>query len=102
MVLAAASYAGEHPRALAYRIGVEEAQDRLLLAGEVAEATALQGWTPPRLPIGGGQLIARGLTPGPAVARTLRRIEDRWVSEGFPDAERLDQVIAEALTEAGC
>jgi poly(A) polymerase len=100
MALAAVPYAGEQPRALAYRIGVEEAQDRLLLAGDFEAAAALQGWTPPRLPIGGGQLIARGLTPGPAVARMLKQIEERWVSEGFPDEGRLDQLVTEALANA--
>jgi poly(A) polymerase len=100
MAVAATVYAGEQPRALAYRIGVEEAQDRLLLAGEVEAAAALQDWTPPRLPIGGGQLIARGLTPGPAVARTLKRIEERWVGEGFPEEERLEELVTEALVDA--
>ncbi|NJC06711.1 poly(A) polymerase [Sphingomonas kaistensis] len=94
---AAVPYAGEHPRALAYRIGVAEAQDRLLLGGAVDAAAALEGWSPPRLPVGGGQLIARGLTPGPAVARTLKTIEDQWVNEGFPDADRLDQLVQHAL-----
>lgn len=94
---AATSYAGEEPRALAYRIGVAEAQDRLLLCGAVDAAASLKGWSPPRLPIGGGQLIARGLTPGPTVARTLKTIEERWIDEGFPGAERLDHLIAQAL-----
>ena len=86
------------PRVLAYTIGVTEAQDRLLLRGDAAEAAALEGWTPPRLPIGGGQLIARGLTPGPAVARTLKTIERTWVDEGFPDEARLEQIISSALS----
>ena len=101
MASAAAPYAGQQPRALAYAIGVAEAQDRLLLAGEAAEASALEGWAPPRLPIGGGQLIARGLTPGPLVAKTLKRIEGRWVAEGFPDDDRLELLVAEALDGAG-
>jgi poly(A) polymerase len=100
MASAAVPYAGEQPPALAYRIGVAEAQDRLLLAGEMAAAAALEGWTPPRLPIGGGQLIARGLTAGPAVARTLKQIEERWVAEGFPELDRLEQMIDDALAEA--
>ncbi|UUR09002.1 CCA tRNA nucleotidyltransferase [Sphingomonas glaciei] len=94
---ATVAYGGEQPHALAYRGGVAEAQDRLLLGGEVEAAAALEGWSPPRLPIGGGQLIARGLTPGPTVARTLKAIEDRWVAEGFPDADRLDQLVTQAL-----
>ena len=92
-------HSGE-PRALAFRIGVDEAQDRLLLGGDAPTAAALEGWTVPRLSVGGGQLIARGLAPGPQVARTLKRIEGRWVAEGFPSAERLEQLVAEELDAA--
>jgi poly(A) polymerase len=56
------------------------------------------------LPIGGGALVARGVTKGPDVARTLRRIEDRWIAEGFPDAERVaviaDEETAQTLVAA--
>ena len=100
MASAASSYAGEKPRALAYAIGVAEAQDRLLLAGKTTDAAALEGWAPPRLPIGGGQLIARGITPGPLVAKTLKRIEQRWVAEGFPDDDRLERLVADELDAA--
>ncbi|MBX3594650.1 CCA tRNA nucleotidyltransferase [Sphingomonas sp.] len=89
------------PRPLAYRIGTERAIDRLLLAGEPHRAAAIAGWTPPRLPLTGGALIDRGLRKGPDVARALRRVEDQWVAEGFPDAARAgaiaDQVVAELL-----
>ncbi len=97
---AATAFDGEQPRALAYRIGTAEAQDRLLLAGEIDAARALEEWTAPRLPIGGGQLIARGLTAGPLVARTLKQIEERWLAEGFPDEARLEQIVAEAIDAA--
>lgn len=87
------------PRALAYKLGTDLALDRLLLAG--GDAASIRGWTPPRLPVSGGELVARGLTAGPDVARTLHRISDRWVSEGFPDAARVaiiaDEEVAQAL-----
>jgi poly(A) polymerase len=86
--------------ALAYRIGVDCAVDRLLLAGEPAEAAGIKKWHPPRLPIGGGVLIARGLPEGPIIARTLRQIEDRWVEAGFPDGAELDSIVAQALDAA--
>lgn len=91
---------GLNPRALAYAIGLDEAQDRLLLAGQATHAASLTGWAVPKLPIGGGALIARGLKPGPEVARTLKAIERRWVEEGFPGEDRFDQLIREALTTA--
>ena len=88
---------GSNPQALAYRVGTDCAVDRLLLAGEPAKAAALIGWRVPRLPIGGGKLIARGLPEGPVVARTLRRIEDRWVETGFPHGEAFERIVADAV-----
>ena len=85
------------PPALAYRLGTETAVDRLLLAGKAADAAALGDWPVPRLPIGGGALIARGLTEGPEVARTLRAIEDQWIAAGFPADEQFDRIVDEAL-----
>jgi poly(A) polymerase len=92
---------GPNPHALAYRVGSDCAADRLLLAGKAAEAAATAAWHRPRLPIGGGALIQRGLPEGPVVARTLRAIEDRWVAEGFPAGEKFERIVEEALTTAG-
>jgi poly(A) polymerase len=88
------------PQALAYRIGPDCATDRFLLAGRTTDAAAIASWKPPRLPIKGGALIARGLPEGPVVARTLRRIEDEWVQAGFPTGEPLDQIVSRALQSA--
>ncbi|MEO5494761.1 MAG: CCA tRNA nucleotidyltransferase [Sphingomonas sp.] len=85
------------PRALAYRLGVVSAIDRLLLAGETLDA--LEGWTPPTLPTSGGQLVAKGLTAGPDVARTLHKVEDRWIAEGFPDAARVGAIADEEVAQ---
>ena len=82
---------------LGYRAGIECAVDRLLLAGRTADATALAAWKAPRLPIGGGALIARGLPEGPIVARTLRQIEDAWVDSGFPGGDELERIVGAAL-----
>ena len=86
------------PRVLGYRLGVDLATDRLLLAGETDDARAIAGWTPPRLPLGGGALIARGVSKGPDVAQMLRRIEDRWVAADFPQGEQLEALIAEEIS----
>ena len=85
------------PQALAYRVGSDCAVDRLLLARRSADAAAIAGWKAPRLPIGGGELIARGLEEGPIVARTLRIIEDRWVADGFPTGEDFDRIVNDSL-----
>ncbi len=89
------------PRHAAYLHGMDAACDAVLLyahdgALEAALST-LTGWTPPRFPLKGGDLITRGLEPGPEVGRKLHAIEARWVEEGFPDAARLDALVAEQL-----
>ena len=88
---------GLNPKALAYRIGVEGAVDRLLLFGQPAEAKSIAKWAPPRMPIGGNDVIARGITEGPDVARTLRRIEDAWEAAGFPTGAAFERLVEEAF-----
>lgn len=90
----------ESPEALAYRVGPDCAVDRLLLAGRTADAAKIGSWKPPRLPVKGGQLIARGLPEGPLVARTLRTIEDEWVRDGFPTGDALERIVSRALASA--
>ncbi len=102
--LVGASGAAEgSPRELAYRIGRESAIDRLLMASDAGGAVAIADWIPPRLPVTGGALVTRGLSAGPIVARALRLVEDRWVTEAFPDAARVeaiaDQVAADLLRD---
>jgi len=84
-----------NPKALAYRLGVEAAMDRLLLG--TGDAAAILGWTPPRFPLTGGSIVARGIQAGPEVARVLQAAERQWIEEGFPDAKRVEE-IADSLT----
>jgi poly(A) polymerase len=86
-------------RALAYRLGREEASDRLLLAGE--DPSPLIGWTIPELPLKGGEIVARGIAAGPEVARILQAVEERWIAEGFPDRARVEALLAQELTGKG-
>lgn len=83
------------PRVLAYRIGLEEARDRLLLAG--VPIAPLDGWEIPVLPLKGGQIVTRGISAGPQVATILRLVEERWVSESFPDGARVGELLDEVL-----
>jgi poly(A) polymerase len=87
------------PQALAYRLGTDCAVDRLLLAGLATDASAIFAWHAPRLPISGGTLIERGLSQGPIVAQALRKIEDRWVSEGFPAGDAFERIVSAVLAE---
>lgn len=88
------------PQALAYRLGQACAVDRMLLAGQAADAQLVAEWKAPRLPVTGGILIARGLTEGPIIARTLRRIEQQWLDAGFPSGDAFDRIVDEALAAA--
>ncbi|RJF91517.1 CCA tRNA nucleotidyltransferase [Sphingomonas cavernae] len=94
------------PRELLYRWGAVSATDRLLLsqlpADEiVAQVKLVNTAERPRMPIGGGTLVARGLVAGPVVAKALQEVERRWIDEDFPDAARIsaiaDDVVAQAL-----
>jgi poly(A) polymerase len=99
--LATAAAREEHcadARGLAYRLGRDQALDRLLLGG--GDVSALDGWEIPAFPLKGGDIVARGIKAGPAVARTLRQVEQRWIEEGFPGAERVDELLAEVLRSA--
>ena len=85
-------------RALAYRLGRDAALDRLLLAG--ASAALLHDWDIPTLPLKGGDIVARGVKAGPEVARILRAVETRWIDEGFPDADRVRELLDLELATA--
>jgi len=93
----AAGEAEGAPKASAYRIGIECAVDRLLIAGRGPEAAEIAAWHAPRLPITGGQLIKRGVPEGPLVAKSLRRIEDEWIAAGFPHGEDFERIVAGTL-----
>ncbi len=86
---------GEDPRALAYRLGLGPALDRLLLTGQ--SISPLDGWTIPTFPLKGGEVVARGVKAGPEVARILRAVEACWIAAGFPD--NVDDLLAEELAK---
>jgi len=89
------------PEQLAYWLGAESAVDRILIgAGDPGAAKRLAGWVRPPLRLSGGDLIARGLPPGPIVARTLAAVERQWVAEGCPGPERLNAIADAAVAQA--
>lgn len=69
-----------------------------LLSEAVDVAATLSGWTEaaklalreqlealqvPRFPVTGGDLLASGMAPGPAVGQALDRLERQWIDSGF-------------------
>ncbi len=52
----------------------------------------------PRLPIGGADLLARGIPAGKAVGEALKAVQQSWIAAGFPERpEALAPMIAAAL-----
>jgi poly(A) polymerase len=94
------------PGALAYRVGLACAVDRLLLdegtdgAAAAEKVRRLAGWLKPQLPVSGGMLVARGLEAGPAVARTLQAIERDWLDAGFPEGAAFEAILERRLGQA--
>ena len=85
----------EDGRIRAYRSGAAVAVDRLLLGeGDPAAARLLDGWTKPRMPVSGGDLLSLGLKPGPAVSSALRVLEQAWLDEDFRPSR--DDLLARA------
>ena len=96
LVAAAGRVSGpKNARELAYHLGREEAMDWLLLEG--SDIAPLVDWEIPVFPLKGGAIVARGIAAGPEVARLLLMIEAHWVAEGFPGAERVQELLDEAL-----
>ncbi|MBV7264753.1 CCA tRNA nucleotidyltransferase [Erythrobacter ani] len=84
-----------HPKALSYDEGTDIAVNRLILLGD--SASEIRDWDIPTFPLKGGTIVARGVDAGPEVARILRAVERRWVEEGFPDEDRVAQILDEEL-----
>jgi len=75
-------------RAGIYRLGNGLYADRLLLAietpGDWRGALALaRGWTPPALPVSGGDALELGLKPGPKVGALIDAVERWWIDGDF-------------------
>ncbi len=98
----------ENIRSFAYFSDLSAAYDSALLFASdasVRECIArLANWRVPQFAFKGGELIKRGLTAGPIVAKTLQSIEKKWVAAEFPNgdnfAKLVDQEIAAALLSA--
>lgn len=101
LLRAATPAPAEPARAIAFRIGADQAVDAVLLSERnVTEIAELEGWTPPALPIGGGAIVARGIKAGPDVARLLGQVREQWIAEGFPDSARVDEIADAAVAQA--
>lgn len=91
-------------RAFAYAHDAISARDAALLYapdGEVAACLSLlQHWQIPEFPVKGGDIIRRGIPPGPMVAKIMQQIETAWIDEGFPGLPRTDMLIDQAVAQS--
>ncbi len=85
-------------RALIYGHGAHAVRDRILRGGaagggDTSEALALvDGWTAPRMPVGGRDLTRMGVEPGPEHGRILKAFEAEWIAEDFPTEGHADRL----------
>lgn len=103
-LLATLPAADAAPIPLAYR-QPKAAIDLILLSdGDDAALTtavaALTGWQRPVFPLKGGDLVKRGLRPGPRVAATLQTVERDWIAAGFPGDDWVERAAAAAVDQA--
>lgn len=52
------------------------------------------GWTPPRLPVGGRDVARLGIPPGPETGRLLKAFETDWIARDFPADGHRDRLAA--------
>ena len=74
--------------------------DRLLIAGDAMAAVPLIGWHRPRPPASGKDIIARGVAPGPEVAKRLGAFERAWVAAGFPNDTETIAALLDAAAQS--
>jgi poly(A) polymerase len=95
-----------------YRLGRTAFEDRVKLAwaADDKSSTTAQwramlaiaaAWERPKLPLGGDDVVAAGVSPGPKVGKVLREVEEWWIDADFPEdrlsiVERL-KAVAQAL-----
>ena len=91
-------------RAVLYRSGKQAFADRLLRAAASSDTSVetapwldfADRWIRPALPIGGRQVAAAGVLPGPDTGRVLAAFEAGWIADDFPTeghAERLAAIV---------
>lgn len=83
-------------RLAVYRVGNEIAAGAIVLAaaraGTAAPATLAlaRDWPAPVFPLGGRDLLAAGMAPGPALGARLKALEDAWIASGFTRVPSID------------
>lgn len=101
----ALSISPHEARAALYALGAQVFSDRVYRAwaatGDEVSARQLlalaANWQRPIMPIGGRDLAAMGIKPGPITGQVLKAFEADWIAADFPDhghEDRLKAVVA--------
>ena len=87
-----------------YKLGADAFADASLIirAREKCEEVshtfcAVEASPLPVFALTGGEIVKNGVAPGPLVSKTLAAIEARWIAEGFPDEQRLIDIMREEI-----
>jgi poly(A) polymerase len=99
-------------KAYLYRHGAHHYRERALLdwtrSGHPPQDLLLRTlftlpdrWTPPAFPLGGADVVALGVPPGPRVGELLRHLENSWIEAGFPDDPPALRLQLARLAQAG-
>jgi len=83
-------------RRMVYRLGPQVFRDRAKLAWARADRTAVtpqwrgmialgEGWTAPKFPLTGDDVVTAGVPKGPMVGEVLREVEEWWIDHDFID-----------------
>jgi poly(A) polymerase len=83
-------------RRMVYRLGPKVFRDRAKLAWARADRTAVtpqwrgmialgEGWTAPKFPLTGDDVVTAGVPKGPMVGEVLREVEEWWIDHDFID-----------------
>lgn len=90
-------------RALVYAEGKQAVADRLVQAlaqkptrGDRYDALTelVRTWAVPRLPVGGREVAALGVAPGPETGALLKAFEAAWVAADFPGTGHVERLKA--------
>ncbi|MEZ6028840.1 MAG: CCA tRNA nucleotidyltransferase [Hyphomonadaceae bacterium] len=86
-------------RAAVYTYGAQTVADRAMLewaSGGVADWAGVvaiaNSWERPAMPVSGEDLLARGVTEGPDIGASLRKLEEAWIASDFTQGK--DELLA--------
>ena len=54
----------------------------------------VENWPVPRLPVGGREVAALGVAPGPETGALLKAFEADWIADDFPETGHVERLRA--------